>query len=104
MWATLYAYRDDRGRTFAERKVDKQRIGSKSKKFIRFLALAGLFNLIFFWQNLVLIAFSPSADPWPPGYPSYLTNGICGVGSAYDCPTPQTPIPKQDSPTNRIAG
>lgn len=103
IWAILYANRDDRGRMLVERKVDKLRVGSKAQKFVRFLALAGLFNLVFFVQNMVLVLFSVNADPWPEGYPSYLTNGICGAGTAYDCPTPQTPLPKQDTRTNRIA-
>jgi hypothetical protein len=95
LYATLYAYRDDRGMTLVERGVEKLRVGRKRRKLVRLLALVGVFNLIFLGQNAFMIAISPHADPWPRGYKSYLVNGLCGPKTAYACPAPHVPIPKQ---------
>jgi hypothetical protein len=102
LYATLYAYRDDRGMTLVERGVEKLRVGAKRKKLVRLLALVAIFNLIFLGQNAIMILIAPHADRWPRGYKSYQVNGICGPGTAYACPAPNVPIPKQTTPTNRV--
>jgi hypothetical protein len=101
VYATLYAYRDDRGMTIAERGVEKLRISRRSKKLVRLLALVAVFNLIFLAQNAIMIVLATHADPWPRGYKSYLVNDICGPGTPYACPAPTVPIAKQTTPTNR---
>jgi hypothetical protein len=102
LYATVYAYRDDRGMTLVERGVEKLRVGPKRKKLVRFLALVAVFNLIFLWQNTVLIVISTDQDPWPTGYKSYQNTQICGPRTAYACPGPKVLIPKQTTPTNRL--
>jgi hypothetical protein len=101
VYATLYAYRDDRGMTLVERGVETLRIGRKRKKLVRFLALLAAFNLIFLVQNAVMAVIATHADRWPAGYKSYLVNGICGPSTNYECSAPNVPIPKQTTPTNR---
>ena len=104
IYASMYYYRDDRGLTWAERGINHLNIGKSMKKFVRFLALAGAFNLIFLFSANIPVAIGGlNADPMPEGYPSYLTNGICGPGSEYECPDPALPIPRQTSATNRMA-
>jgi hypothetical protein len=102
IYATLYAYRDDRGLTLAERGVDKLRIGRKRKKFVRFLALVAVFNLVFLAQNAIMILSATHSSAWPKGYKSYQLNGICGPHTPYACPGPKVPIAKQTTPTNRV--
>ncbi len=101
VYATLYAYRDDKGMTIAERGVDKLRLGRKGKKLVRTLALIAVFNLVFLAQNAIMAVIATHSDPWPRGYKSYLVNGICGPRTPYACSAPTVPIPKQTTPTNR---
>ena len=102
VFATLYAYRDDRGLTLVERGVERLTVSPARKRLARFLAIAAAVNLIFLAQNALLIVISPHADSFPTGYKSYLTNGICGPGTAFDCGGPLVPISKKTTPTNRI--
>jgi hypothetical protein len=44
-----------------------------------------------------IIALTPYADAVPDGYPTYLTNGMCGEGTEYACPGPNVPIPLPES-------
>jgi Spirocyclase AveC-like len=101
VYATIYAYRDDKGMTIVERGIDKLRVGRKRQKLMRFLALVAVFNLVFLAQNAIMIVIATHADRWPTGYKSYLVNGICGPHSSYDCSAPNVLIPKQTTPTNR---
>jgi len=93
LYATLHAYRDDRGMTLVERGVDKLRIGRVRKKLVRFLALVAIFNLIFLCQNAFMIVLAPHADPWPNGYRSYQVNGVCGPHTTFNC-GPTVPSPR----------
>jgi hypothetical protein len=103
IWASMYYYRDDHGLTFVERGIDTFRVKRPVKKFIRFLALVGIFNICFLViLNIPVGINGLNTDPWPEGYKSYLTNGICGPNTAYDCPHPNVPFPTQTTTTNRI--
>ena len=97
-FAALRYFRDDKGRTFAERGIDNLRISPAKKNGLRFLALAGALNVLFFISNVPLAWFGLQADTWPHDIQkrSYLTDGICGPGTHYACPGPAVPILKPE--------
>lgn len=100
IWAALRFFKDDRGHTFAERGADQLRVTPKWRKTTRFLALAGACNLVFLVAyNIPMQYFGLKADPWPADLikRSYLTNGICGPGTAYACSSPSIPVPRRGS-------
>ena len=74
-------YRDDQGRTAIERGIDSPRR--------RFLALVGFCNVAYLAYNLSFGLLGLYGDAWPEGIKSrsYLTDGFCGVGTAYACPS-----------------
>jgi hypothetical protein len=98
----LYHYRDDRGFSWAERGVSKLELGGRSRKFLRYLALSGVFNIIFLVYNGIMILLSLHGDAWPEGVPRYLNAGLCGDDSAYTCPSPDLPWARDTAITNRI--
>ena len=95
-FAGLRYFRDDKGRTFAERGVDDLRVSPAKKYGLRFLALAGALNVLFFIYNGPQIWWGLQADSWPQDIQkrSYLTDGICGPGTDYACPGSAVPIHK----------
>ena len=93
--ACLRFFRDDRGLSFAERGIDKLQLSSGKKNFVRFLAIAGFFNLSFFaLYNVPAMFFGLKAGAWPQDIQkrSYLTNGLCGGDTGFACPGPSVPI------------
>jgi hypothetical protein len=94
VWAStafLLLFRDDRGRTFIERGLDRVRLPRLSTP-IRILAIGGYFNAIFVVYTAIMWFISFSMDATPAGYPSWLRAGMCGEGTAYECPGPQVPV------------
>ena len=103
LYAAIYFWRDDHGQTFAERGIDKANLSRAGKKFVRFLALAGLFNMVFFVGDTIPVAFGGlHSDPFPKNIPSYLLGGLCGQHSTYDCTRPDLPLATKTAQTNRI--
>lgn len=99
-WACLRYFRNDKGETLAERGIDDLRLTGRRKTVVRFLALAGLCNAIFLGvYNVPMQFFGLRADSWPEDITkrSYLTNGLCGPGTPYACPGPDTPIARRGS-------
>jgi Spirocyclase AveC-like len=94
--ATLMHFRDDKGRTMVERGLERLRVGRRQKQAVKFLAIFGAVHLAF-----VLLYMIPNqwlathSDPFPAGYPSYLTNGMCASGAdGNTCPGPGVPMPR----------
>lgn len=96
-WAALSCllyYRDDRGRTLVERGSDSVRTTVRTQTFLRFLALYGAVNIIWFAYNIPAAVIQ---DLWATHWPkdvtdrSYYVNGHCGPGTQYDCPWLQAP-------------
>ena len=87
-YSSLRYYRDDHGRTFVERGVDRV-AGSARQNLLRLLAVIGVVQLIFMVTFTVPVSYI-NAHPrhWPADVQkrSYLTDGICGVGSERVCP------------------
>ena len=96
----LRYFRDDQGHTILERGVDRLGVVGWHRSGIRFLALTGGLNvLMLVLFNLPLNIFAMHSGSWPEDIQkrSYLTDGICGVGTQYACPGPALPIHRPDS-------
>jgi hypothetical protein len=98
--AAIWHFRDDRGQTFAERGIDQLSYSPFVKSWMRTLTVYGFVHTSFF-----LLYFIPSqfvtlnADPFPKGYPSYMTNGMCVYGIEGDeCPGPGVMMPRPPFP------
>jgi hypothetical protein len=99
-WTAFRHFRDDKGRTLAERGIDDLRVRGWRRTGIRFLALVGACNAIFLVTYTVPNAIAGLyASPWPKDVTdrSYLTDGLCGPGTDYACSGPGIPIPRPDS-------
>ena len=104
-------FKNDRGQSIAERGIEELRISERKKTGLRFLSLVGICNVVFLvGYNIPIQFFALHADPWPQDLVkrSYLSNGLCGPGTAkwveehardgeYACPGPTVPIPRPDS-------
>lgn len=92
--ASMYHFRDDRGRTFAERGLDGVKAPSRRKLALQVLAVTGAVHVLMFLcytgPNLV---FAMNARPWPGDVQSrsYLTDYLCGPGTDRACPGPSVP-------------
>jgi Spirocyclase AveC-like len=95
-WVCLRYFKDDKGRLFVERGIERLQLTKPKQRLLTFLAIAG------FAQPFFLIAyfvpynvFAIQADTIP-AYPSYLRTEICGNGTAYACPSREwVPIPRR---------
>ena len=104
--ASVHYFRNDKGETWADRNFDSLAIPGALKTFTRWLAIMGLcqigmlctYNIPYMFWALHGGPFSVSeaSHPW-------LTAGLCGPSTAYDCPGPGVPFARLDSPTNRLA-
>jgi hypothetical protein len=98
--ALLY-FRNDRGETWAERGLSELGGSERRKTLLRFLALAGVLNMIYlFTYFLPWQLFSLNSDPWPKSIAgkSYMRAGYdCGAETAYACPGPDIPVPRPHS-------
>jgi hypothetical protein len=93
-FAFVRFFRDDKGHTVAERGVEELRVTNKQKTTVRFLAIVGIMNVIFLGYSLSWNWLSLHSDAWPADIQnrSYFRSGLCGPGTDYACPGPDTPI------------
>jgi hypothetical protein len=102
-WGLLVAlrfFRDDRGQTIAERGIEHLRLTPRRTQAVRFLALVGLCNLMYaFLYCLPLNLFATHVDAFPRDVldRSYLTSGLCGLGTDRACSDPRFPTPREGS-------
>lgn len=94
--AAIWHFRDDKGRTFAERGIEKLGWPPLAVSWMRTLAIYGFIHTAFFALYFVPCQFiTLNADPFPKGYPSYMTNGMCVYGVNRDrCPGPGVMMPR----------
>jgi hypothetical protein len=94
--AVVFYFRDDKGRTFVERGIDQLRYPEFAKSWLRTLAIFGFIHTAFFVLYFIPCQFvTLNADPFPEGYPSYMTNGMCVYGINGDqCPGPGVMMPR----------
>jgi hypothetical protein len=100
VWTCLRHFRNDRGQTVAERGSDELPRKARQKTVLRFLALVGITNALYLaFYNIPHSFFALHSSPWPEDITSrsYFTNGLCGPGTEYACPSPAIPINRPDS-------
>jgi len=109
--ASLRFFRNDQGHSIVERGVERLRIGPRRRTFMRYLALAGVVNVIFLVAtNLPLALFAMHATSYPKDIQSrsYFVGGLCGRGTTYACPAAGMPINGPSGvhigPTGRLVG
>ena len=103
--ASIHFFRNDKGETWADRNFDSLAIPAPLRTFSRWLAIMALcqvailvtYNLPYmFWAlHGGKFTVTEASHPW-------LTAGLCGPSTPYDCPGPGIPFARIDSPTNRI--
>lgn len=110
MFGMLRYFRDDRGRSFAERGIDDLRVSRRRRTALRFLGIVGVGNVMFVGLVQTPIqAMGIHAGAWPKDIQerSYLSDSICGPRTEYACPAPGRPIQKRDAirvtPDGRLA-
>jgi Spirocyclase AveC-like len=96
--AALRFFRDDQGRSVAERGVDKLRVGRRAKTAVALLAVVGFCNAGWLTYNTVTVPLALFSDTMPKGFPSYMTNGMCGTRVIKLCPDAHAPIYQASSP------
>jgi hypothetical protein len=97
---SLRFFRDDQGRTIAERGIDELAIGPRRKAGLRFLAVLAITELcLVVFYHLPQSLLATRSGPWPADVQkrSYLTNHVCGDGTDRACPGPGVPIPRTPS-------
>jgi hypothetical protein len=103
--AGVHFFRNEKGETVADRHFDRIAIPAPLAKFARWLAIMGYCQIgMFLTYNLPYMFWAlhggdftvtEQSHPW-------LTAGLCGPSTAYDCPGPGIPFARFESPTNRI--
>ena len=100
-YACLRYFRDDRGQLFVERGVETINASPKGKQGLRFLALLGAVNLTMLMLYALpynWIGLEASGIPNSVLSKSYLTSGVCGIGTTFACaPSNQLPVTVKSS-------
>ncbi|MHB8695629.1 MAG: spirocyclase AveC family protein [Solirubrobacteraceae bacterium] len=105
--ALLRFHVNDRGEIVAERGIGRLRLGAGKEVALRFLAVAGVANLLFFGlYNVPVAIIVAHGSAWPKDEQrrSYLTNFICGAGTDRLCPDPQLPLARSSGIYINAAG
>jgi hypothetical protein len=104
--SSLHFFRDDQGRSWVERGIDKLHIrNGKLHTFARFAAIAGYCQLaILVTFNIPYQIIGLHAGPVPKALldKPWRMGGVCGPGTAYNCGGPGVLMPRSDTPTNRV--
>lgn len=80
-WGAVRWFRDDSGRAFTERGLDRLPRGRRSARELQsVLATVGWCCSLLLGLQLVVNLFAFRADPYPAGFPRHLVNGMCDVG------------------------
>jgi hypothetical protein len=99
-WASLRYFRDEHGRTFAERGVDRLQISQRQATTVRFFALLGASNVIMLCLFMLPMQwFGLHASAWPNDIldRSYLSDQICTPRTTYACPGTSGPVQRPGS-------
>lgn len=82
--AALHHYRDRFGATVVERGLDRLAVTRRVGLLLRALAVIGFVNLVMV-ISCTVVGLSAMHVGAVPSYPSYMTNGMCGVGTDIAC-------------------
>ncbi len=99
-WGAMRFFRDDKGRSFAERGLDQINASNRVKGWMRFFAVSGAITVIFFaFYHLPNALIALRGDAWPQDVQerSYFTSGVCGPGTDVACPDPRVPFPRGEA-------
>jgi Spirocyclase AveC-like len=96
--ACLSHFRNDRGQTIVERGIETLKLSVRGRQSVKFFAIYGAIHLAFVIFYMVPQQwFATHSDPFPEGYPSYMTNEMCVSGAdGQTCPGPGVPMPRPD--------
>jgi len=98
----LHFFRDDHGRSWPERGIDKIRFKREGvKTFARWLAIVGYCQLaILIAFNLPYSFYALHAGPIPTPLieREYRNGGVCGPTTAFNCADPSKPISRESAP------
>ncbi len=97
--ALLRFHVNDRGETIVERGVSALKLSSGKSTALRFFAVAGIANVMFFaLYNVPTAIVVAHGSAWPADHQkrSYLTNHICGAETNRLCPDPDMPLRRSD--------
>lgn len=98
--ACIRHFRDDRGRTVAERGIDDLRASPRRKLALRILAVTGVCHVAMFaFYVAPNFVFGLHTEEWPEEVQqrSYFTDYICGAGTDRACPGPEVPNVRNDN-------
>ena len=96
--SVLLYFKDDKGRTWIERGVEKLAMCKNSnfrQSLVRLVAVIGFCQVI---EVIIYVLPMPlitaNADPFPDDTPAFFTvgSGMCGPGTGLACPRPDLPI------------
>lgn len=93
-------FRDDRGRTIADRGIDDLKVSVRRGTVYRVLAITGAVHVaMFVCYVLPNFFFGLHTQEWPADVQkrSYFTNYICGEGTDRACPGPAVPNVRPDN-------
>ena len=90
-------FRDDKGRSMAERGVEELRLSPRGRKAVTFLAITGFAHVWFIVGYFVPYNFFALKADTFPALPSFLRANICGDGTDYACPSEYVPLPRRSS-------
>ncbi len=91
--ANILYWKNDKGQTYSERGLERLKISSTKKEFVRFFAMFGLFSVLMLAvYNVPAQWFATHGDRMPADTPQHLRNGICGEGTPFACPGPGVPF------------
>ncbi|MEW6471487.1 MAG: spirocyclase AveC family protein [Actinomycetota bacterium] len=99
-WGALRFFRDDKGRSVAEKGLDGLRVSTPVRGWLRFLSVSGMVTTIFFvFYHFPMMHFALVGHAWPEDVQkrSYFTTGLCGAGTTYACPGPDVPLPRRNT-------
>ena len=104
--ACIHYFRNDKGETWADRGFDSLRVPAPLATFTRWLAIVGICQIgMLFTYNIPYMYWAVHGGPFTVSEESHpwLTAGLCGTSTPYDCPGPGVPFARIGSATNRIA-
>lgn len=104
--ASLLHFRNMRGETVADRHIERIARASWRRTLALWLALVGFLQTgLLVTYNLPYTFWALHGGPWTISESErpWLTAGMCGPSTAYDCPGPGVPFARRDSPTNRVS-
>ena len=97
--AALRYFKDDRGLSIVERGIERVEFGGAAfKRALSLFAVIGFCNLGWILYNLTTIPLALFSDDMPAGFPSYMTNNMCGSKEINLCPSKSAPIYNIHSP------